>query len=1077
MSGLLAQQTERLNQKYGTTTNIHAGWRPNTATIGTKANSTPVVSNDYLGSVFNSIKNAASAGVGIAGGVANQTWKDIVTSGRGIQQSLPNILLGTNSFQKNGKGGGYVPGLAGLVAPWASPLMQRLQADPNSEGKATWLDKATGSTMGQVGQVSDMIDQTIQNKNLTPAQKQRLLQQQQEMLNNVNNFNVAGQSGTVQPGEFNKAFAATAALPFAFGKFEGIGQAGSALSKAERILGASKEAQPFLPTGVGDIAKTLIKAPFKQELINKPNVESAMALPGQIQQGQYKDAALNAATFAVPAGLMAGKKGVEIAKSFIGKNIFDTSGVFDRVIIKGNKTMNQGLMALKNEANATKDGKILRMAKQTENQMRILQDILLKEAGGNAKLAAQNFERYQSTSNSFKNKDILDALKEGTKHFKARYAAQKLESSGAIPANILKDGNATVARLTQADKKVIADAVEQSDNPLEVVKALRKDKTIKNDTLYGQLVDLANSGENPKLMAERIREISASDPIVALGKSGQFGNGYFVAVNKEAGRLATDVSKTKEIVRGQEARFGKVGELLRKAGISPEEVTAEDNKYVFNKVKDEFIKRIDGVGGKTGNSIYNSLNELADAGMSGLGVTDIRQLSKRAIASKLNITTTDAGKILREAKDSYKILSLEERGLAGKLMDFNLRVNPVAGRYSRIQSVARYEGNPFFRLQENIETRAGLSSMGGKQVLPRTHKYDETITKLNKSGIFSSGYGSEGADTLSNQFSGVKAKLSRDQQANIAATIEKFAGGPDKVDDWLRNPKNADLLNDFKTIVQYPDKGFTSSNLAKMMNLVAFPSRYNIKVTQFAVKQFMKQPAPVQISIIRGLKDFNDFTKTPEGIKWQADNKEALGLLSYFTPIQPITSVYDTLTGKNKSLLDFGMVGGLPFGVITRVLQGQGVLKDRVPYVDPKTGKVYSDRVPEDLKARAESLLNSIVDTLYTYPGRMAGMETSKKQLTQGIVNNATFGKLKDGNYSNVDRSGDITQEQQQQINVLKAGSDQKSSKQVDTPTQFTPIPAGNKFSPAPAPNVAPIYKKKKSKFQRQPSKPISALR
>lgn len=299
----------------------------------------------------------------------------------------------------------------------------------------------------------------------------------------------------------------------------------------------------------------------------------------------------------------------------------------------------------------------------------------------------------------------------------------------------------------------------------------------------------------------------------------------------------------------------------------------------------------------------------------------------------------------------------------------------------------------------------------------------------------------------------------------------------DKVDSWLINPKNADLLNDFKTIVQYPDKGFTSSNLAKMMNLVAFPSRYNIKVTQFAVKQFMKQPAPVQISIIRGLKDFNDFTKTPEGIKWQADNKEALGLLSYFTPIQPIMSVYDTLTGKNKSLLDFGMVGSLPFGVITRVLQGQGVLKDRVPYVDPKTGKVYSDRIPEDLKARAESLLNSIVDTLYTYPGRMAGMETSKKQLTQGIVNNATFGKLKDGSYSNTDRSGDITQEQQQRINVLRDGSDQKSSKQVDTPTQFTPIPAGNKFSPAPAPNVAPIYKKKKSKFQRQPSKPISALR
>lgn len=1024
--------------------------------------------NNFVGSVLNSIRNGVGALPGIAGGVANQTWKDIVTTGRGIQQSLPNVLFGVNSAQKNGKGGGYVPGLAGLVAPWATPLMQHFQADPNSAGKATWLDKATGSTMGQVGQVGDMIDQTIQNKSLTPAQKQRLLQQQQGMLSNVNNFNVAGQSGTVQPGEFNKALAATAALPFAFGKFEGVGQAGSVLSKAENILGATKEAQPFLPTGIGDVAKTLIEAPFKQELMVKPNAESLMAMPGQLKNGQYKDLAINAGTFLTPAALMAGKKGAEIAKSFIGKNIFDTSGVFDKVIIKGNKTMNQGLTALKNEAKATKDVKILRMAKQTENQMRILQDILLQEAGGNAKLAAQNFERYQSSMNSFKNKDILDVLKEGTKHFKARLAAQKLESSGAIPESVLKGGNATVARLTQADRKVIADAVEQSDNPLAVVKALRKDKTIKNDTLYGQLVDLANSGEDPKLIAKRIREISASNPIAALGKSGQFGNGYFVTVNKEAGKIATDVSKTKEIVQGDKARFGKIGEVLRKAGISPETVTAEDNKYVFNKVKSEFTKRIDGIGGKTGDSIYKSLNELADRS---LGVTDIRQLSKRSIASHLNITTTEAGKILKEAKDSYKILSLGERGLAGKLMDFNLRVNPLAGPYSRVQSVARYEKNPFFRLQENIETRFGVSAMGGKQAVPLTKQYDSTIQKLNQKGIFTSGYGAEGADSFSGSFSGVKAKLSRDQQANIAATIEKFAGGPDKVDSWLTNPKNADLLNDFKTIVQYPDKGFTSSNLAKMMNLVAFPSRYNLKVTQFAVKQFMKQPPMTQIAVIRGLKDFNDFTKTPEGIKWQADNKEALGLLSYFTPIQPIASVFDTLTGKNKSIGEIGMVGGLPFGVLTRILQGQGVLKDRVPYVDPKTGKVYADRVPEDLKARAESLLNSIVDTLYTYPGRMAGLETSKKQLTQGIVNNATFGRLKGGKYSETDRSGDVTPEQQRQINVLRAGS--KSQPTLSkTPLQ---LPSTKK----PATIVpSPIYKaaKDKKKKVKPIAKPIRSL-
>lgn len=1024
----------------------------------------PSTGGGFVGNILNSIKSGVGAIPGAVGGVANQWWKDAQTTGKGIAQFAPNVLFGANTGVKNGKSYGYVPGLANLVAPGLTPIFQK-QADANSAGKATWLDNALATPYSQISDVNKNIDsQTAQLQaahrqfqagQINQAQYNAAIKGVQiQQAQNQPTLNSIGQN-MVDPKQFALALGNVATTPFAFGKLQGVGAAGSVLARAEGLLGASKEAQPFLSTGVGDLAKTLIKAPLKQELINKPSVESAVNLPGQIANKQYKEAAMNAGMFAVPAALSGAATAGKAAAKFIGKNIFDTSGVFDRVIIKGGKTMNEGLTALKSEASAMKDPKLTRKVKQTENQLRILQDILLQEADGNAKLAAQNFERYQSSINSFKNMDILDAVKEGTKHFQARLAAQKLAKTGAISEDILKNGNATVARLTQADRKVIADTIQHSKEPLAVVKQLRKEKVIKNNTLYGQLLDMAKSGEDPKVLAQKVREITAADPIIGLGKKGEFGNGYFAVVSKKAGQLADDVSKTKGIIAGEKARFGKIGEALRKAGISPEQVTAEDNKYVFNKVKNEMLSRIDGIGGKTGNSIYKSLNELADKS---LGVTDIRQLSKRQIAEHLNLTTDEAGKILREAKDSYSILSLGERGLAGKLMDFNLRKNPTAGAYSRIQSVARYEKNPFFRLQENIETRFGVAAMGGKQVKPLTHHYDDTIKKLNESGIFSSGYGSEGADALANQFSGVKAKLSRDQQANIAATIEKFAGGPDKVDDWLRNPKNADLLNDFKTIVQYPDKGFTSSNMAKMMNLVSFPSRYNIKVTQFAVKQFMKQPAPVQIAIVRGLKDFNDFTKTPEGIKWQADNKEALGLLSYFTPIQPIASVYQTLTGQNKSLLDFGMVGGLPFGVITQVLKGQGILKDREPYVDPKTGKVYSDRVPEDLKAKTESLLNSILDTLYTYPGRMAGMETSKKQLTQGLVENATFGQLKGGQYNQVDRSKDVTPEQQRQIDILKAGKGGGSSVLSKPLTALPTTKRPQSIVPSP------IYKASKAK-------------
>jgi hypothetical protein len=350
--------------------------------------------------------------------------------------------------------------------------------------------------------------------------------------------------------------------------------------------------------------------------------------------------------------------------------------------------------------------------------------------------------------------------------------------------------------------------------------------------------------------------------------------------------------------------------------------------------------------------------------------------------------------------------------------------------------------------------------------------FDNTVTKLNERGIFTSGYGAEGADSFSGSFNGVKAKLSRDQERNIAGSIEKWAGGPDKVDSWLSNPKNASLLNDIKTIVQYPDKGFTSSNLAKMMNLVAFPTRYNLKVTQFAVKQLAKQPGAVQIAVIKGLGDFDEFTKSPEGIKWQADNKELIGLFKYFTPIQPIASVIQTLRGENKSIGELGMVGGLPFGVISRILQGQGITRDRVPYVDPRTGRVYEDEIPQDAKARAHKFLESIVDTLYTYPGRQAGLK-SKKEITSGAVDLATYDSLKGGEVQKIDRSGDVTPEQRRQIQVLNAlNSGFSPSAPPPAPQGYIPVVRTKPFT------VDPIFKAKKAKGSKvkTPSRPISSF-
>lgn len=833
------------------------------------------------------------------------------------------------------------------------------------------------------------------------------------------------------------------------GAISGIREGSGALNAARNAgvkfaEGTVGTGQSFGKNGIVNIGGKLVR----NELITKPTAESIAQSPQDalnIIKGQnVASSAFNLGSILAPAAITGGQKALKAGGGVAKKALFNTSGVFDNVKLKGNQSVNDAFKAFSSANKSTSPKQV----KKIENELRVIQDLVLQESKGNAKLASQLMARYQSEMNKFEKLDLNQFVGEFRKLIKSRMAAQNM-------------GFDAVGRLSVADKATIMNRLTQSKNMAKELKALQKEGVVKNTNLYGQIDDIIKN-KDKAYVKSALNDLTATNPAAIKGKTADFGNGYFGILQKDAGKVR-DAAQTKQIVSGKDAKLGFVGDALRKTGLSPEAMTAQDNAYAFNKFKEAFKSKIDGIDSQSGNELYKKLNKLADES---LGVTDIRQLSATKIANELNVTKTEAKQIIRAAKDSYKGLTLAERGLGGKLMDFNLRVNPIAAPYSKAQSILRYEKNPFFRLQENLETRIGVTAMGGKQVRPYSGAYDDTIKKLNQKGIFTSGYGAEGADTFSGSFNGVKAKLSRDQQANIAASIEKFAGGPGKVDDWLRNPKNADLLTDFKTVVQYPDKGFTSSSLAKMMNLVAFPARYNLKVTQFAIKQFMKQPAPVQIAVIKGLGDFSEFAHSPEGIKWQADNKEAIGLLKYFTPIMPIMSVYDTLTGKNKTLGDIGLIGGLPFGVITRVLTGQGIIKDSTPYVDPKTGKVYSDRVPEDAKARVKSFLDSVIDTLYTYPGRSAGMETSKKQLTEGLTNNLTFGQLKDAKYSDVDRSQDVTPDQQRQIDILRAGAVSNQPLPLNlSNTGVRPLPQPVSYRVAALPKKKKAAKKGKVKY------------
>ena len=56
------------------------------------------------------------------------------------------------------------------------------------------------------------------------------------------------------------------------------------------------------------------------------------------------------------------------------------------------------------------------------------------------------------------------------------------------------------------------------------------------------------------------------------------------------------------------------------------------------------------------------------------------------------------------------------------------------------------------------------------------------------------------------------------------------------------------------------------------------------------------------------------------------------------------------MTGSVDSISDMGQLGGLPFGIISQMLDSQGIINLNTPYVDPKTGSVFPKTYPSRYK-------------------------------------------------------------------------------------------------------------------------------
>jgi len=551
----------------------------------------------------------------------------------------------------------------------------------------------------------------------------------------------------------------------------------------------------------------------------------------------------------------------------------------------------------------------------------------------------------------------------------------------------------------------------------DVVNAILR--SIDNAKTIGAIVNapkIVNARQLAKFGGKHLpKELSKHLPKSLRNQLGK--DGYAVIIKKyeraslkSADEVSDEVLKIKEYIPVNDGIFEQsaqskvvfksIGSALTKAGIGLD----ESSKLAYKTVRNNATDYIDEIAQGKGAPIVNALQQFVeDGGLLARTSTDLRMLTLSEIQTALKpitkktISRSAAKQISKAIIQAHLDAPLNMQGLANKLISGSYKFNPLYKHYARAQGTLRYTWNPFFRTQEIVETEMlGQALAGGKKpwmigfgkIAGKSRKQlDEVVERMDNAGFYHDGmvatrYGEAAEDVFLGR---MNANITKTQKRSIAGVVDKMAQRFQMPVEDLIKKHPQEILDMVRPIIQYPSKGVLNSNMAKALNIAVFPARYNIKVTGLAVKALGDAPPAVQLAVVDKLWQFENWMNSEDGVAWQRENAEALGVLQWLTPIGSVQWAFDVLGapfGKGKdSVFDLGMVGGLPFGVISQMLDSQGWVKMSTPYVSPEEGEIYTKRIPESMKARAASALSDLLGSTFTYPGRVLGLPGKGKAL------------------------------------------------------------------------------------------------
>lgn len=233
------------------------------------------------------------------------------------------------------------------------------------------------------------------------------------------------------------------------------------------------------------------------------------------------------------------------------------------------------------------------------------------------------------------------------------------------------------------------------------------------------------------------------------------------------------------------------------------------------------------------------------------------------------------------------------------------------------------------------------------------------------------------------------------------------------------NPEMKNTITQaIESVYNYENGSFLTSPLAKTMNVVWFPFRFQAKTTKFVSKWLSDLSPTSRAAVVSNWNHFAKWSQTDEGKEWRKKNSGIwLNFLNYALPYESIgKGIGDVLDGKPFGG-NVGQLGGMPFGFVTKIMKDLAILPDDPESRSPTTGKKYQKFTPKKLLSSAsasvvlEDFITHMMPAIPFYGLTDGNMPSVLKDFAEkgsrtvvGLLESALTGKPTKGARSRVDR-------------------------------------------------------------------------